>query len=77
MGVVDAIIEIFFFFHKNGRSYFAMGFDFGMSFNVVTSFDFTMAGFDYGLIYGSLISLERDRFKLRRRGRKRETYCYQ
>ena len=54
-----------------------MGFDFGMSFNVVMSFDFSMAGFDYGLNYGSLISLERDRFKLRRRGRKRETYCYQ
>ena len=48
----------------------------GMGFDVAMSFDFTMASFDCGLIYGSLISLERDRFKLRRRGRNRETHFY-
>ena len=48
----------------------------GMGFDVAMSFDFAMASFDCGLIYGLLIPLERDRFKLRRKGRNRETHFY-
>ena len=55
--VVAAIVEIFFFLSIKMVLLWVL--ILGMGFDVAMSFDFTMASFDYGLIYGSLILLER------------------